>query len=107
MKALIYMATINNPEYLGPAPTEQIAKQILVSIGINLSKADLTIFSGPSGPNTEYLLNLGLYIRYVLYFYYSVCLAMALRNMNVEDEHIFELEKFVNLLLKSENELRS
>ncbi|PRP86611.1 hypothetical protein PROFUN_05090 [Planoprotostelium fungivorum] len=63
-KALIYMATPDNEEYLGPATMEQIADQIIKS-------------HGPSGPNIEYLLNL----------------AEALRSMEADDSHVFELER--------------
>jgi len=64
--ALIYMATTDNPEYLGPAPLVAMADHIFRSVG-------------PSGPNKEYLFNL----------------AAALREMDVEDPHIFELEEHV------------
>ena len=43
--ALVYVATPSNPEWLGDAPLEQIAAQILAS-------------HGPSGANVEYLLRL-------------------------------------------------
>lgn len=46
--ALIYMGTETNSEYLGPASLDVIANQILRS-------------HGPSGPNIEYLLNLGFH----------------------------------------------
>ena len=42
---LVYMATKDNPNYLGPAPEHEIARQIIASVG-------------PSGPNLEYFLNL-------------------------------------------------
>lgn len=45
-QAMIYMATIENNEYLGPARLDEIAHQIVMS-------------KGPSGENLEYLLNLG------------------------------------------------
>ena len=44
-RVLVYMATEDNPDYLGPAPEHEIAKQIISSVG-------------PSGPNLEYFTNL-------------------------------------------------
>ncbi|MBV1904435.1 MAG: gamma-glutamylcyclotransferase [Pseudomonadales bacterium] len=63
---LIYIATKDNPAYLGPASLEQIARQILHS-------------TGPSGSNIEYLTEL----------------ASALRRLQVQDQHVFELEEAV------------
>ena len=62
---LAYIATELNPNYLGPAPIEDVAKQVVGS-------------RGPSGCNTEYLLNL----------------AQAMREIapGVNDEHLFGLE---------------
>lgn len=62
-EALVYVATPENPQFLGPAPVWKMAAQIAVS-------------RGPSGANDEYLLRL----------------AEALREMAVDDEHVFELE---------------
>ena len=59
----IYVADEANANYLGPAPLEEIARQIRAS-------------HGPSGPNVEYLTRL----------------AKALREMGAEDEHVFALE---------------
>lgn len=61
-KALVYVATPANPEYLGPAPAQAIARQILSS-------------RGPSGDNLEYLLNLH----------------KALQHQGIKDNHILEL----------------
>jgi cation transport regulator ChaC len=61
-KGLVYLATEENPAYLGDAPLDAIAAQI--------DRAH-----GPSGANREYLLNL----------------ACALRELNVDDPHIFAL----------------
>lgn len=58
--ALIYVATEENPHYLGPASPAEIARQVKRS-------------QGPSGPNTEYVLRL----------------AQALRELGVVDEHVF------------------
>ena len=71
-EVLSYHAGPGNPEYLGDAPAEKIAAQILRS-------------AGPSGPNTDYLLNL----------------ADALRGMNAPDPHVEELATLVRRGLKS------
>jgi cation transport protein ChaC len=42
---LLYIASESNPNYLGPAPADEIARQVLAS-------------SGPSGENQEYVLRL-------------------------------------------------
>ena len=42
---IVYMATKDNPDYLGPAPEHEIAEQIITSVG-------------PSGPNLEYFTKL-------------------------------------------------
>lgn len=61
---LVYVATPENPDYAGPAPLPDIARQIRAR-------------RGPSGPNLEYL----------------VRLADALRGMEVEDPHVSALER--------------
>lgn len=65
MTVLAYVATEVNPNYLGPAPIEDVAKQVVGS-------------RGPSGCNAEYILNL----------------AHAMREIapNVDDRHLFSLE---------------
>ncbi|ORE04165.1 ChaC-like protein [Rhizopus microsporus var. microsporus] len=71
-KALVYIATTDNEAYVGPAPLEEMAKQIYETYG-------------PSGWNAEYLLNL----------------AEALREISpgVRDDHVFELEALVKKLI--------
>lgn len=62
-EGLIYLASEDNPAFLGEAPLADIAQQIANA-------------HGPSGPNKEYLLNL----------------ATALRELGAKDTHIFALE---------------
>jgi glutathione-specific gamma-glutamylcyclotransferase len=67
--ALVYLATPSNPNYLGPAPVDAIAEQVLAA-------------RGPSGSNLDYVARL----------------AAALRDLGVErqdDEHVFELERLL------------
>ena len=63
VEGLVYRATPENPNYLGPASLEAIALQVLRS-------------SGPSGANLEYVLRL----------------AESLRELGAEDDHVFALE---------------
>ncbi|MHA1107974.1 MAG: gamma-glutamylcyclotransferase [Alphaproteobacteria bacterium] len=63
---LVYIATPDNPNYLGPAAPADIAAQVRVS-------------TGPSGDNTEYVLRL----------------AAALRELGAEDEHVFGIARLV------------
>lgn len=62
-EGLIYLASEDNPAFLGDAPLADIVQQIAQA-------------HGPSGPNSAYLLNL----------------AQALRELGTEDAHIFALE---------------
>ena len=62
----VYFANPDNPNWLGPAPLPDIARQVRRS-------------HGPSGANTEYVLQL----------------AAALRDMGVVDEHVFALADLV------------
>lgn len=64
--AIVYLATPDNPDYLGAAPLPEIAAQVLAS-------------HGPSGPNVEYVLRL----------------ADALAAMGAHDEHVTELAALV------------
>ena len=68
-EGLIYLASDDNPAFLGEAPLTDIAQQIAHA-------------HGPSGANKEYLLNL----------------ATALRELGAEDAHIFALEHQLKLL---------
>jgi cation transport regulator ChaC len=61
---LVYIATHENAAFLGPASELDIAQQIAGA-------------RGPSGPNSEYLLEL----------------AKALRDLGKPDTHVFEIER--------------
>jgi cation transport regulator ChaC len=63
-EGLVYIATHENAAFLGPATEREIAQQIAAS-------------RGPSGPNSEYLLEL----------------ARALRELGKDDPHVFEIER--------------
>lgn len=65
VQALLYIATTDNPLYLGPASPEEIGVQIAVS-------------RGKTGHNLEYLLRLAEFMR-------RSCPA-------VEDNHLFSIE---------------
>lgn len=65
-EGLVYIATEDNAAFLGDASYRHIAHQI-------------THAQGPSGPNRDYLLNL----------------ATALRELGVDDPHVFELERLL------------
>jgi cation transport regulator ChaC len=64
VEGLVYIATHENAAFLGPAGERDIARQIAASCG-------------PSGPNSEYLLEL----------------AHALRELGKFDQHVFEIER--------------
>ena len=64
--AQVYIGTSDNSNYLGPADAAQIAHQVLGS-------------RGPSGPNDEYVLRL----------------ADALREIGVDDPHVFEIDRLI------------
>ncbi len=63
-EGLVYRATPDNPNWLGPAPLEALLAQIRHA-------------SGPSGPNVEYVVEL----------------AEALARMGAEDPHVFTLAR--------------
>lgn len=66
-EGLVYIASEENSAFLGPAPEPEIARHIAVS-------------SGPSGHNREYLTEL----------------ANALREIDGDDPHVFEIEQHLN-----------
>ena len=66
---LTYIATADNEAWLGQASEVEIARHILGA-------------SGPSGPNDEYLLEL----------------ARALRQLEFDDPHVFEIESHIRQL---------
>lgn len=70
---LVYIATEANSHYLGPSPTEILAEQVVMS-------------RGPSGCNTEYVLELAKSMRHIAPL--------------VNDEHLFALESKVKELLQ-------
>ena len=61
---VVYIAAIGNHAYLGPAPDAEMVEQIRRS-------------AGPSGANIDYLRDL----------------AAALRMLEIDDPHVFELER--------------
>lgn len=63
---LVYIATPDNPNYLGPAEPADIAAQVRAS-------------AGPSGHNTEYVLRL----------------AAAIRELGADDPHVFGIERLL------------
>ena len=66
VNGVVYRAAESNPAFLGPAPPEDMARQI------NRCR-------GPSGSNREYVLEL----------------AHALRSLGFGDQHVFEVESWV------------
>ena len=74
MTVLVYIGTEKSPVYLGPAPVDTIARQIVSS-------------NGCSGPNTEYVLRLASSMREIA--------------PGVRDDHLFSLEARIKELLPS------
>ncbi|XP_071505129.1 putative glutathione-specific gamma-glutamylcyclotransferase 2 [Diadema antillarum] len=75
-QVLVYIATPGNPAFLGPAPLEEIANQIVRS-------------EGPSGKNRDYVLHLATTMRELV--------------PNCHDPHLFELETIVKRLAQVGN----
>ena len=73
LEGLVYIAPEHNSAFLGAAPIAQIAKQIAFS-------------SGPSGRNSDYVLQL----------------ASALGELEVQDEHVFAVADQVRAYLDCE-----
>ena len=71
---LVYIAPLDNFAYLGAAPMEEMATQIIHS-------------AGPSGRNLDYL----------------TALADALRDLGANDPHVFELEHMAKRLLQDDH----
>lgn len=65
---LVYIASADNPSYLGPAPVEEIAGIVRVR-------------HGPSGSNLDYVLRL----------------AEALFDIGAEDAHVFEVARLLEV----------
>jgi cation transport regulator ChaC len=73
-EGLVYIATEENAAFLGPVPEPDIARHIAAS-------------TGPSGPNRDYLIQL----------------AAALRELEADDPHVFEIEQhLLHLMLDAE-----
>lgn len=77
--ALCYIATSNaeaNPNYLGPAELDDIARQVAFAVG-------------PSGPNVEYL--------------YKLAHALDKEHVRDSDKELFELVEKVRAIQAEEN----
>jgi cation transport regulator ChaC len=74
VEALTYVAGRENPNYLGAGKPSEVARQILTAVG-------------PSGHNIDYLQRL----------------AGVLRELGVDDPHVFRLERLCSYLLGEGN----
>ncbi|PAU82189.1 gamma-glutamylcyclotransferase [Halovibrio salipaludis] len=74
VEGLVYIATEDNAAWLGPASEAAIARHVAAS-------------EGPSGPNSEYVLEL----------------AEALRAMGVDDPHVYAIERHLRAVLDGDN----
>ncbi len=72
IQTLVYIGTDSNPMYLGPAPIEAMARQIVTA-------------KGPSGCNIEYVLNLAKVMREIAPM--------------IQDKHLFTLEGTIKTIL--------
>jgi cation transport protein ChaC len=72
---LVYIATPDNQAFLGAASEHEIARQICAA-------------QGPSGTNREYLTEL----------------AKSLREMGLEDQHVFEIEMHIDQFTRQEKQ---
>ena len=71
-EGIVYIATIDNAAFLGPASEQDIARQIATA-------------RGPSGPNADYLM----------------ALAQALRELGKHDAHVHAIEAHLRELLEA------
>ena len=71
---LVYIATPDNEAFLGEASEHEIARQVYAA-------------QGSSGTNREYLIEL----------------ARALREMGLEDQHVFDIEMHVDRITQQED----
>lgn len=73
--AVMYVASRDNPHFAGPASAEAVAERVLRA-------------EGPSGDNVDYVLKL----------------ARALREIDAEDPHVFEVEREVRRRMEEGSE---
>lgn len=82
MQAIAYLASNENPLFLGYSAFPEMANQIVVAKGIFLELL-LFLLEGMSGRNIEYVYEL----------------AEFLRKHDVQDDHVFQLEKAIQAIL--------